>query len=133
MPRYDVAMNEILDRGGVVPAGLDKGPFPRFNGRCGILVDANGAVVSPSDTVIMTACDTETGEVEHLAIGEVLPDGRIRFKTLPVSGRVVTAVTVFPAPMQYVNPLLRGCLEADPCHRVSPGRAPETISSDPSG
>lgn len=132
MARYDIKLNEVIDKGGEIPADHIVQPFPRFNGRCGLLIDANGVVVSPSGTMIMTACDTETGEVEHLAIDKVLPSGRIRFKTLPVSGRPVTQVSVFPAPMRYVSPLLRGCLEADPCHRVSPGRAPEAISSDPS-
>lgn len=102
MPKYDSVLNGAAERGHLWPEDHPVQPFPRFNGRPGRLIDATGFVVSP-DALMLTACDTETGEVEHADVCP-RPDTGPKYAPLPISGRLVTQVTVFPAPLRYVAP-----------------------------
>ena len=96
MPVYDVRCNETIGPPPMEPAPPGSEPFPRFDGKPGMLLDAQGAVI---EWVIR--CNTETGEVERYDVRGT--DGSRRWQTDPVTKRVVVLREIHPAPLRYVR------------------------------
>ena len=93
MPVYDCRLNHpVGPRLGPAPYPLPGAlPFPRFAGRAGKLVDANGVHIP-----FAIRCCTETGFVERYE----RVDGR--FVLDPQTFRLVVSRGVHPAPLRYV-------------------------------
>lgn len=94
MAVYDVRLNAVP--GGNLPPGRavapGAGPFPRFAGKPGVLLDAAGAEVR-----WVIRCDTETGEVERYDVR----GGKWQFDRS--TGRVLVVTEFRPAPLAYVR------------------------------